>query len=291
MFGGKSRVSKLVWSKFGKVDNYIEPFCGSMAILLGNPNKSVETINDKDCMIVNFWKAVKANPEEVYNYANFPVSETELHARHLYLVNLITPEYIEKFLDSEFYDTKAAGYWVYGIAASIGNNWLKPKGLNALPLLSTAGQSINRKNLDILKYFQELSNRVREVRMVCGDWKRILSPSVSFNNCSIPKDGYCAVFLDPPYDQRGRHKVYQYDENVFRDVEAWCLEHEDTPNLRIAICGYEGDYNLPSWEKFHWKAQGGMSNISENNTQGKVNAKKETIWFNKQCLKGIENED
>ena len=33
-FGGKSRVADIVWDRFGKVDNYVEPFFGSGAVLL-----------------------------------------------------------------------------------------------------------------------------------------------------------------------------------------------------------------------------------------------------------------
>lgn len=38
-FGGKSRVADLVWSRFGDVKNYVEPFCGSCAVLLKRPEE------------------------------------------------------------------------------------------------------------------------------------------------------------------------------------------------------------------------------------------------------------
>ena len=33
-FGGKSKVAGLVWERFGDVANYVEPFAGSLAVLL-----------------------------------------------------------------------------------------------------------------------------------------------------------------------------------------------------------------------------------------------------------------
>jgi DNA adenine methylase len=36
-FGGKSRVAPQVWERFGDVANYVEPFAGSLAVLLGRP--------------------------------------------------------------------------------------------------------------------------------------------------------------------------------------------------------------------------------------------------------------
>lgn len=36
-FGGKSRVAHIVWERFGDVPNYVEPFAGSLAVLLRRP--------------------------------------------------------------------------------------------------------------------------------------------------------------------------------------------------------------------------------------------------------------
>ena len=48
-FGGKSRFAKDVWMRFGKLDRYIEPFAGSLAILLANPNQpKSEVVCDTD---------------------------------------------------------------------------------------------------------------------------------------------------------------------------------------------------------------------------------------------------
>src|SRR6202041_1372731 len=93
-FGGKRQVVDIVWKAFGNIENYIEPFAGSIAILLGNPNQpKIETVNDIDCGLINFWRAVSKEPDEVIKYANFPVSETELHARHQWIVSNTTNEF------------------------------------------------------------------------------------------------------------------------------------------------------------------------------------------------------
>ena len=50
-FGGKSRVALQVWERFGDVANYVEPFAGSLAVLLGRPTEpKTETVNDLDCL-------------------------------------------------------------------------------------------------------------------------------------------------------------------------------------------------------------------------------------------------
>jgi site-specific DNA-adenine methylase len=89
-FGGKRRVADVVWSAFGDVDNYVEPFAGSLAVLLERPAshaRKAETVNDADRFLVNFWRALAADPESVAFHADWPVNEADLEARHLWLVN------------------------------------------------------------------------------------------------------------------------------------------------------------------------------------------------------------
>jgi len=48
-FGGKSRAAARVWAALGDVPNYVEPFAGSLAVLLARPHEPrVETVNDLD---------------------------------------------------------------------------------------------------------------------------------------------------------------------------------------------------------------------------------------------------
>ena len=78
-FGGKSRIAPLVWTRFGDTPNYVEPFGGSLAVLLARPFPArTETVNDANGFIVNFWRAVQAEPEAVAKWADNPVFELDL---------------------------------------------------------------------------------------------------------------------------------------------------------------------------------------------------------------------
>ena len=77
-FGGKSRAAPLVWERFGRCVNYVEPFFGSGAVLLACPDAQrprVETVNDANCFLANFWRATRHDPETVANHADWPVNE------------------------------------------------------------------------------------------------------------------------------------------------------------------------------------------------------------------------
>ena len=73
-FGGKRKAADTVWPAFGLVDNYVEPFAGSAAMLLAAPPDAtrIETINDFDGFVANFWRAVAHDPDAVAHAADWP---------------------------------------------------------------------------------------------------------------------------------------------------------------------------------------------------------------------------
>jgi DNA adenine methylase len=289
-FGGKQKVAKIIWAGLGKVDNYVEPFAGSLSVLLNNPSPAkIETVNDLDCGLVNFWRAVSRNPEGVAQYADFPVNETEVHARHNWLISVINDDF-RKQMDTnpDFYDIKVAGYWVYGQCASVGNNWLQPKGLRALPVLSSAGGGIHGLTYSIYDDFKILRDRLRRVRVACGDWSRVVTPGITYASKGLSPKDITAVFLDPPYDVKVRDKVYKEDTDVFHEVCKWAIENGNNPRMRIVLCGYEGDHGIPdTWQIIPWKTGGGMSALG--NDRGKENVSKERLWLSPHCLQVTES--
>lgn len=288
-FGGKRLIAAKVWEKLGNVSNYVEPFGGSLAVMLASPViPKIETVNDIDCFVSNFWRAVAVSPDKVAEFADYPVNEADLHARHRWLVSGSTDEFRQKMhTDPDYFDVKIAGWWVWGQCASVGNNWLNSKGLNALPLLSSAGGGIQGLTYDIPDQFNKLKQRLTRVRVCCGDWKRVISPGVTHNNTGIGPKDITGVFLDPPYDQSLRDKVYREDNNVFSQVVKWAVENGDNPRMRIVLCGYDGGtLDIPTtWERYNWKANGGFSSLAESETRGKKNRLSEVIWCSPHCLK------
>ncbi len=286
-FGGKRRVASLIWSKLGKISNYVEPFMGSLSVLLANIDiPKIETVNDINCFISNFYRAIAADPEGVAKHADYPIIEADLHARHRFLLSGTTNDF-RKEMDTnpDFYDVKVAGWWVWGQCASIGDNWLSSsaKGLTSTPLLSSAGGGIHGLTYDVSTEFKKLQVRLKRVRVCCGDWKRVMKPSVLHNNVGLGKNDITGIFLDPPYQQEGRDKVYTHDEDIFNEVMQWAIDNGNNEKLRIILCGYDNNQIFPEgWEKIHWNANGGMANLG--NERGKNNAKKETIWCSPQCL-------
>jgi DNA adenine methylase len=304
-FGGKSLAASLVWERFGDVPNYVEPFAGSLAVLLGRPHAPrVETVNDLDGFIANFWRATIANPEAVARYANWPVNENDLHARHSWLVNQRDDMTRKLEGDPDWHDPKIAGWWCWGLCGWIGNGWCTGKGpwrvtdadgtrqllksdaagrgvYRKLPHIKT-GQGVNRLTVSLIEWFDQLRTRLARVRVCCGDWSRVCGPSPTTKQCG----NLTGVFLDPPYaDTAGRDdQLYACDSlTVAHAVRDWAISHGDDPRLRIAICGYDGEHTMPdSWACVPWKAAGGYG--SQSLKHDNPNARRERIWFSPHCL-------
>ena len=159
-FGGKSRVAPIIWQRFGTVRNYVEPFAGTLAVLLGRPLpfSGVETVNDKDGLISNFWRAVQAQPEAVATHADWPVNENDLHAREVWLVE--RKESLQTRLegDPDFFDAKVAGWWCWGTCCYIGSGFCSGKGpwhsvadaagVRQLVHLGNAGRGVDASGID-----------------------------------------------------------------------------------------------------------------------------------------------
>lgn len=318
-FGGKSRAAGLIWSRLGNVEHYIEPFGGSLAVLLARPIiGKMETVNDLDCLLVNFWRAMQREPAEVARHADCPVTEADLHARHLWLVNNGRALVEQCMHDPCFYDARTAGWWLWGICAWIGGYFGQPQGAfvppdgvagiphyehkvwKILPYLTSTGQGIHR-GLDrsasgdetaaamasdrrgyLIALAEELCNRLRHVRITAGDWKRVVGPG-GFHHPPI------GIVLDPPYDTDDaecKQGIYGVETApVAAEVRQWAIANGSNLNLRIALCGYAGEHAMPAdWEEVAWEAQGGYGNRTKAG-RGRSNAKRERIYFSPGCLR------
>lgn len=279
-FGGKSRAAPLVWSALGDVANYVEPFAGSLAVLLARPHAPrVETVNDLDCYLANFWRAVKAAPDEVAQWADEPVNEANLHARHKWLLarRAELPALLDA--DPDAFDAKVAGWWVWGLSCWFGTGWCdasRARPSRQIPHLSSPGHGAHAVSADLRADYLALQNRLRRVRVACGDWSRVLKDSVT-----LSPTGSCGVLLDPPYAEgKQQYAAGGTGTTLSADARAWAVEHGDDPRFRIALCGYDGEHAMPKgWRCKEWKALGGYGNAA-----GNENAARERLWLSPHCV-------
>lgn len=360
-FGGKANVAEEVWNRFGNPANYVEPFAGSLAVLLARPHDHAwwtnnETVNDLDGNIANWHRSIAADPELVARYASAPVNETDLTARHVWLVQNATELRARLFADPDYYDAKAAGWWVWGISAWVGGEWCTgigpytgtdepsitnggtaPGVYRKVPMISGAhgGKGIHKPLTlvgavpdsiapppladaylsHLIATFTALGDRMRRVRVACGDWTRVLG------NAAVPQGRhYTAVFLDPPYDPTERRgdlyavgdgrrnrknlttdaldlgEVFETEVSVHEAARAWALTKTDDPAYRVAYCSYstpEEDalFEAAGWNPYRWSAKGGYALAAKGtDNRAQTNKDREVIWFSPSCDDGTTDQ-
>lgn len=64
-FGGKQTIADQIIAAMPPHRHYVEPYCGSLAVLLAKPPVAHETINDLDGDLVNFWRVLRDHLPEL----------------------------------------------------------------------------------------------------------------------------------------------------------------------------------------------------------------------------------
>jgi len=299
-FGGKRSIATEIWSRLGNPVQYIEPFCGSAAVLLAAPNPaSLEVIGDGSGFIANFWRAVKHQAATVAEWSDYPVSHIDLGARHVWLMAQ-RQRIGEAMQDPDWPgDAKVAGWWLWGQCCWIGSGWcdwfgqiphagnagMGVQAIGKIPHASDAGRGVQaigkiphatvdagRGESELLTscgrtamaWLRRIADRLERVRIVHGDWSRCLN-----NHFGGDETG---VFLDPPY--RAYERLYGASSPVADAVATWA---GDNSHLRIALCGHKGDYDLPGWETVEW-SRGRLTYSGGKTTDS------ECVWYSPPCL-------
>lgn len=171
---------------------------------------------------------------------------------------------------------------------------------------SVGGSTCAERRAWLLDWFSRLRDRLRNVRVCCGDWHRVCS-----SESTTTRLGLTGIFIDPPYaksldrlhawikhlqskgqapdatGKKDRHaRLYASDhgdvDRLVAEIHLWCLKNGTRKNLRIVLAGYEGEHNAleeAGWEKVEWKSPGGYSNQNNENE----NAARERLWVSPEC--------
>lgn len=325
-FGSKRLAAPIMWRALGDVPNLVIGFAGSLSELLARPAPGkVETVNDRSGLVANFWRAVQADPDAVAAAADQPVIEVDLHAWHARLTSEAAPLRERLEADPEYFDAVLAGRWAWGASAWLGGGWCDGKPHRRRPALTgrggtpQVGWGVHRDELPqhraqlpslsggggtgvgygrgvhqaegrragLIGWFRAIADRLRFVRIICGDFERVLSPAVTTSH------GLSGVILDPPYTPDERcHRIYEVEDAkdlpeemlVARRAARWAREHGDDPLLRIVLCGFEGEHDMPAtWRCVPWKSHGGYGLQAQG--RGRANRERERLWLSPHCLR------
>ncbi len=178
-YGGKSRVAQMVWERFGKVDRYLEPFAGSLAVLLyKDVSDCFEVVCDTNGYICNFWNAIKFAPDEVAEHACNPTIHQQLTARQKFIYKWLETHEEQLAEDPDFYDAKIAGWWCWGMSSWIGCNYGIPSHKKFSEIIPNIHASPGGKGVSAQKAstFDGQSERFSDIRPFCSHDGSGISP-------------------------------------------------------------------------------------------------------------------
>lgn len=233
---------------------YLEPFCGSCAVLLNKVPVRHETINDIDGLVVNFFRACRDYPEELaraITLTPFARQEYEsiMEAKGGDQIQ-ITGDCVE---DARRFAVRCAQGFGSKLACRVG--WKNTK--------HSAGPSNPKIWSKLPDTIAHIAKRLKDVQIECKDAVGLIKAYNASN---------CLIYADPPYlgETRGG-KLYRY-EMMEKEEHKRLLDALKAHMGPVILSGYDNDlYNgeLQGWTKA--QKRGHANNAA---------ARTETLWMN-----------
>ena len=256
-FGGKTKIAAQVWDHLGDPECYIEPFAGSLAVLLARPTTAcTEIAVDLDGLLVNFWRCIQQCWPEVQTFLTGMVAESDLRAKHNALLGV--RDFInEKLVDPVWCDPLLAAWWWEGISSYLGSGF-GHRPARQRPHIDRSLKGAWANGMTDAKV-EWVVQRLANVVLLAGDWqdawKRSATPAIinRFNRG-------VGVFLDPPYAGDRSAGLYAEDQSLNQQITEWCLLQPR--HVKVVVAGYDNEYpalKVAGWNVISWKAPNGYA--------------------------------
>lgn len=256
-YGGKWRLAPWIISHFPPHQNYVEPCGGAASVLLQKPRSALETYNDLDGNVVNFFRVLRDRPEELIRKIRLT---PWARAEHNLSIETCNDE-IER----------ARRFWVsvqMSISASSGYH-------PGFRIIRTSDHvhshpDLFDKDLDSLNFAYE---RFVGVQIECID----------AIECIVKYSGLdTLVYFDPPYLEETRtHTRYALeagDEEFHRDA----AEIIKASDAFFVISGYPSDLYKRLYEKDGWTR---VDKRSQTNGMGRHRI--ESLWLSPRTVEAL----
>lgn len=239
--------------------HYCEPFGGSGAVLLNRNPSPVETYNDLDGEVVNFFRALRTNPDELIRQITFtPFSREEFS--------------LACNIDASLPDIeRARRFYVRARQVRTG-----------LAQTASLGRWANCKNTSRSGMSGVISRWIGGVEQLDAIASRLLRVQIenrpAIEVIRLYDDENTLFYCDPPYihSTRGDNKAYGYEMTDEQHIEL--SEVLNQVKGKVALSNYDCDlmdelYPTPKWAKIYAPAK------QINSTH---DVRQEVLWVNYQ---------
>jgi DNA adenine methylase len=263
--GSKSLLGKWVISHFAKHDFYFEGFGGGANVLIQKPRVLVETYNDLDSRVVNFFKVLRSRPDDL-----------------IHLLTL-TPYAREEFEDSLTGDEDSledARKLFVSLWMSIGG---RQNQSGSWRYIKTARKgSKSPAGYWTLDHLYTIADRLMGVQIENGDAFK-LTPKYD--------DKGTLHYQDPPYVPKTRTSSHQYTFELTHDQHRELAEINHSLKGFVVISGYPSELYAELYEAHGWPRFETEVNVN-NGKLNRENASKRTeaLWLNPNAFKALQAE-
>jgi DNA adenine methylase len=256
-YGGKWKIAPWIISHFPAHDSYLEPCCGAASVLLQKPASFLETIGDIDSNVVNFFRVLRDQPDE------------------LILRIRLTPWAREEFEGSlertgeEIEDARrfAIRSWMGIIGYTrFKNSWRSNKNPRGRWNPAT-------KDLIDIEHLYNVAERIKHVQIENRSWDFLVQEY----------DGPgTLIYFDPPYPHETRtdKRVYSFEWSEEDHIKAAGLLRQ--AKGFVIVSGYACRLYCGLYEKHGWTRK-------DKKTQANSGSKRvESIWLSPRTRKALQ---
>ena len=257
-FGGKVNQLKTILPALNvPCEHFIEPFCGSAVVTINRTPAPLETVNDMNGEIINFFRQLRDNNEELLNLIYLTPASREEFRNSVNTEGDSDVERARKLFISLFQTFTGSP------ADAAQDNWAGRK------ISPTRANSLTAATDAKLRVLPTIARRLRMVQFECMDALKLIK--------KYDQEGVL-FYCDPPYlaETRATKNAYKQEMNQkdqhkeFIDVVRGC-------SGKVMISGYASNLykeRLHDWHRIEYKV-----NVSTANTVKRRTAV-ECIWMN-----------
>lgn len=257
-YGGKWKLAPWIISHFPPHTNYIEPCGGAASVLLQKPRSPLETYNDLDGNVVNFFRVLRDRPDELI--------------RKIRLTPWARDEYIEHYKMNGDSLEKARLFWV-GCTLAISNMAFTSSGVRMTKTEDgMSGVPDVLVNIDNT-HLEEIASRLKGVQIENKSYGEIVQMYDHPNNL---------FFFDPPYVQSERSSPNTYAIEWTDDDHTEAADILRQAAGYVVVSGYACSLYTELYENHGWQR---VDKEAQTNSGGK---RIESLWLSPRTVEALK---
>jgi DNA adenine methylase len=263
-FGGKTALAERIVALMPPHEHYVEPFAGSLSVLLAKPPSRMETVNDLDGDLMTFWRVLRARSADLERAcALTPHSRAEHQAAFD----------IDGAADDEL--ERARRVWVLLSQGRQGRLDLTGWRYIAKP---TVGIGMPAFLGAYTERMPPAARRIARVSLECRDAIEVVR--------DYGQHADVLLYCDPPYLGSARSTGYRH-EMLSSDEHRELAFHLHGCKATVVLSGYRSplyDELYPGWHRKELKAWTG--NGIRNGAARSDGDRTEVLWSNRPFSQG-----